>query len=105
LSWASRLADQEWPAQRRDRRDQRKRRFDRQAIERSEIGTPGEFDHLNDTELLQAPRERLSALGLSPILERYAALKDANKRGSLIQLFARDRLIWQHEREPKRGGN
>jgi len=34
-------------------------------IERSEIGAPGEFDHLNDDELERALVERLSALGLT----------------------------------------
>jgi hypothetical protein len=34
-------------------------------IERAEIGTPGEFDHLSDDELLAALRERLNELGLT----------------------------------------
>jgi uncharacterized protein (DUF2461 family) len=31
-------------------------------IERAEIGTPGEFDHLTDSELLAAIRERFTKL-------------------------------------------
>jgi len=34
-------------------------------IERAEIGSPGEFDHLNDDELERLLVERLGALGLS----------------------------------------
>jgi hypothetical protein len=34
-------------------------------IERSEIGAPGDFDHLNDDELERLLVERLGALGLS----------------------------------------
>ena len=35
-------------------------------IEKSEVGTPGEFDHLSDDELLQAIRKRFHALSLTP---------------------------------------
>jgi hypothetical protein len=34
-------------------------------IERSEVGEPGDFDHLNDDELERLLVERLGALGLS----------------------------------------
>jgi hypothetical protein len=36
-------------------------------IERSEVGSPGEFDHLTDEELEQQVRERLIALGWMPV--------------------------------------
>jgi hypothetical protein len=38
-----------------------------QSVERAEIGSPGEFDHLTDDQVLQALRERISALGLTPL--------------------------------------
>ena len=37
-------------------------------IERSEIGGPGEFDHLDDDELERAIAERLARLGFAPAL-------------------------------------
>jgi hypothetical protein len=35
-------------------------------IERKEVGTPGEFDHLTDDELERLLIERFNALGLTP---------------------------------------
>ena len=36
-------------------------------IERSEVGSPGEFDHLTDDELERALIERLAQLGFAPV--------------------------------------
>lgn len=35
-------------------------------VEKAEIGTPGEFDHLTDEELENAIREKLVELGYLP---------------------------------------
>ena len=59
-------------------------------IERAEIGTPGEFDHVSDDELEAALRERLASLCFAPPL----AIGDGSipLNGASRTLKDRDRL-------------
>ena len=45
----------------------RRKVFCPERIERSEVGSPGEFDHLTDDELERALIERLAQLGFAPV--------------------------------------
>ena len=73
-------------------------------IERSEVGSPGEFDHLTDDELERALIERLAQLGFAPVAISNGSIAKAPGHVSALQAATSEaRWLWLKDELTKYG--
>ena len=73
-------------------------------IERSEVGSPGEFDHLTDDELERALIERLAQLGFAPVAISNGSIAKAPGHVLALQAATSEaRWLWLKDELTKYG--